>query len=655
MTFVLRSGAFKKLLLSLTTVALASCGGGGGGEPAGGAVNNTNNPTTVPVALPNVVVVQPLLDLRITEISAKASTSGAEGGWFEVHNPTAADILLQNYQLTSTAYAGVATVSTFSLPNVTIPAGGFIVLASKTAAFLVDGPQLKYIGDTTNFPSWSGSGFLELKLVAGAKTVDFVRFGTNTQTPYTAAEWTGTAAVALPTGTAAYGKSMVRLAAGNYADTNSAADWAQVNFSTPGGKNDVAPGVVDSDLDGVPDTAKVSGGTYAGLDLYAMGARPGQRDVFIEINEMDQANGSARDLGFVVRKEALQKVVDAFSPKGIKLHFDAGVRFNTAFSPADFNLGGSNAVGSIPFTKCTGLPLISLPAIPVGCSNFFEHKNKNLDVRRRVMFSYMLFANSQETTGAAGSSGLAEVNGNDAMITMGGFGFTTAAANGFTDVQNTQRYINMQASTVMHEFGHNLGLRHGGFEDQNNKPNYISVMNYMYTLLGIPGVQNNSTVGDRYIKYVSDLNYALDPTRTPIGSCTLSNSRCTNTFIIDYSDGSSPDLDEKALVGSNLMGRGIAAVGAFINWSGTAIATSVAYAFDVNRDSLKAILKDNNDWLNIKLPFSRNFSGYNTGASLDSRSPAADAARRDAINDAASKELVREDAPSAQFLRSLRD
>jgi hypothetical protein len=53
-----------------------------------------------------------------------------------------------------------------------------------------------------------------------------------------------------------------------------------------------------------------------------------------------------------------------------------------------------------------------------------------------------------------------------------------------------------QASTLMHELGHNLGLDHGGFipdgagqmildPDQksgNNKPHYLSVMNYSYSI-----------------------------------------------------------------------------------------------------------------------------------------------------------------------------
>lgn len=36
----------------------------------------------------------------------------------------------------------------------------------------------------------------------------------------------------------------------------------------------------------------------------------------------------------------------------------------------------------------------------------------------------------------------------------------------------------LEAGTLMHEFGHSLGLRHGGDEDNNCKPNYVSVMNY---------------------------------------------------------------------------------------------------------------------------------------------------------------------------------
>jgi hypothetical protein len=41
------------------------------------------------------------------------------------------------------------------------------------------------------------------------------------------------------------------------------------------------------------------------------------------------------------------------------------------------------------------------------------------------------------------------------------------------------------AGTVLHEFGHNLGLSHGGYDHVNHKPNYISIMNYNFQFVGI--------------------------------------------------------------------------------------------------------------------------------------------------------------------------
>lgn len=40
-------------------------------------------------------------------------------------------------------------------------------------------------------------------------------------------------------------------------------------------------------------------------------------------------------------------------------------------------------------------------------------------------------------------------------------------------------------NTIMHEVGHNLGLRHGGFDDCNYKINYNSIMNYKFQFQGI--------------------------------------------------------------------------------------------------------------------------------------------------------------------------
>jgi len=87
---------------------------------------------------------------------------------------------------------------------------------------------------------------------------------------------------------------------------------------------------------------------------------------------------------------------------------------------------------------------------------------------------YLAAANGQGGT----ASGFSDLGGEDSMITLGLWG-----ADGKPDT--------VQAGTIMHELGHTLGLPHGGeyndvpgsyvltFEP-NCKPNYQSVMNYLF-------------------------------------------------------------------------------------------------------------------------------------------------------------------------------
>jgi hypothetical protein len=226
-----------------------------------------------------------------------------------------------------------------------------------------------------------------------------------------------------------------------------------------------------------------------------------------------------------------------------------------------------------------------------------------MELRRRPIFHYLLFGNSQLANGASGSSGLAEVPGNDFIVTMGNWGFTTTAG------AQLNQLINMQAATVMHELGHNLGLRHGGFEDANYKPNYWSVMNYLYQLAGLDGNPSGRTAYQRWRNQKGD--------KTPSG-CSLANSPCGSPaqFIMDYSDGSSSSLNEAALLEANNIGRGSTA-GAYADWNQNGSLTATSQARDLNVDGFQTILSDFNDWGNLSLPFSRSYN-VNSGISRTS-------------------------------------
>jgi hypothetical protein len=459
---------------------------------------------------------------------------------------------------------------------------------------------MAYVSNGNVVPFWLHNGFVEL--LSNNQTVDFVRFGNNTVTPTTASAWPAATNVAI-SNAAPIGSSMVRPPS-NLSNTHTAADWEVVPFGTPGGLNDVRASATDLDNDGIPDSAEQPGGTFAGIDYYSMGARSGRRDIFIEIHTMDQNPLATADYGFILQKGALDLIVASFNKQNISVHFDAGNKFSATFNPALYNLGGGNSAGSIPFKPCTdlGYDNSGFATARTQCNNFYTIKNSLFDVKRRAGFHYMLMANSQETSGLSGSSGVAEYKGNDILITLGGNSLNLANPT----VANIT--TNLQASTIMHELGHNLGLDHGGDNGVNNKPNYISIMNYMYQIYGLPSTFDTHVVMDRYKAFVLE-----NKSTTPISLnyyCAMSNSFCGTQYLIDYSNGSSASMNENALVESLFMGRGNID-NSYADWNDNGIKDTLSYSFNVTADidGLYTNLTDYNDWANLLLPFARTYNG----------------------------------------------
>ncbi len=553
--------------------------------------------------------------MLISEVGSTYFTNSIS--WFEVYNPTSIPINLSGYQLRSlgitASNSADITKPTWTLPSFSVPAKSYAVIGGNISTNVFNTNKSVYVLNSPDIvPFWKAYGFIELTK-AGA-TVDFVRFGGSSDTPITASAWNGSSAPALPFTDKDYGKSIVRAPG---ADTNSAADWSSRDFATPAGPNDVPVGAIDADNDGIPDSAEVSGGTYNGLDLYAMGARTGKRDVFIEVDNM-----TSTDPGLNPQREALDKVVANFAPHNIAIHFDAGNAFASGFNPASYNLG--NSARTVPYASSIGLsPSAGL------ASNVYTLKAQNMDFARSLIFHYLMLGSSQKPDGSGGSSGLAEIRGNDFLVSFGGFGL-----NRDTD-RNTNGLINFQASTIMHELGHNLGLRHGGDEDTTYKPNYISIMNYEYQLNCIGGLTGESA-GDRF--------YASYGFKNITTYAALSNGPGTPACLIDYSDGSSSELNETLLNENAGLGRG----NAFIDWNNNNTAQTVV-TFDINGDKALTKLHDFNDWDNIILPFARSFNAFNNGiGKLSAKIPLIPV-----MNDA--QEIIGEADPSPEFFRQLHE
>ena len=95
------------------------------------------------------------------------------------------------------------------------------------------------------------------------------------------------------------------------------------------------------------------------------------------------------------------------------------------------------------------------------------------------------------------SSGIGDLPGGDVLVTLGSWG------NGFVGSEF------VQASTTMHELGHDFGLTHAGAPqvpaEPNCKPNYLSVMNYLFQVRGLA-----DDAGELHIDYSREGLGALD-------------------------------------------------------------------------------------------------------------------------------------------------
>jgi hypothetical protein len=533
----------------------------------------------------------------------------------EFYNPGTVPADLSAYALKSKArtagtYADAGTV-TFALPALMIPAKGYALVRSKISANYVSGGLTVYLDDGASHYPWAFNegGYIELQDVAGS-TVDFVRWGSDATTPATGSFTGSLDAVAADD--AHVGYSLSRDAVST--DTNAATDWALRAWNTAGGANDVSNDT-DADGDGIPDSAEVSGGTFAGLPLYAWGARTGQRDIFIHIDYMDSSQDPspvAGDLIMTPTKAALDKVKAAFAAQvpPIFIHFDAGnLLSQTAGDAANYNLDGRSH-------KVDWVQAITLGKY-VGYGNAYEYKVRSMPLAKRQVFYYMIFGSSQNSDGTAGSSGLADINGNTSIISFGRW-----------NVSNAQVISNYQSSTILHEFGHNLGLYHGGGglladKGQNYKPNYFSIMNYLYQLNGLPTL---STANTRYY-----FQYSQNAGNPPLNSAWNSlltrtswiDGPYTSAFTINYSNGTSSDLDETNLDESIGIGRSSSSHIDFNNISpdtDIGVTANITNLLSGSTDST-TLLHDFDDWAAISSVFQRQYSGFNTGASLPTSSP----------------------------------
>ncbi len=245
----------------------------------------------------------------------------------------------------------------------------------------------------------------------------------------------------------------------------------------------------DIDGDGIPDRVELDGirdddgKLVEGWDLDALGASPCRPDVLVEVDYMD-ASGAATD-----------PHVHKPDPKAIT---DVETAFDRA--PVDPVVEDCPYAGQITGGGI-GLHVVVDDAVDEqdeldGATGFEAAKadGGNFDDALDPYVHYSLWGHELKNDKV---DGLADFTADDQD-------FFLALGSGAGKVGSQDH----QASTFMHELGHALGLGHGGGDAVNQKPNYLSVMNYSFAVEGSPEFGVPLANGDRVRDYSSK---ALDP------------------------------------------------------------------------------------------------------------------------------------------------
>jgi hypothetical protein len=312
---------------------------------------------------------------------------------------------------------------------------------------------------------------------------------------------------------------------------------------------------IDRDGDGLLDDWEENGYDADGdgtvdVDLPALGADPLRKDLFVEVDWMQ---GTAPDMDIWTNVEDAfdnAPILNSDGSQGIAIHIDRGAG------------SGGEGGDAVTFTDLIRYD-DNTPLKNRNYENFFDIKSANFDSAREDIFRYCLFAN--DNGHSPGFSGRANnIPGRDFFVTL-----ETWGARGMRE--------DYQTGTFMHELGHTLNLRHGGFENANEKDNYNSIMQY-----GENWVNWNGTRQVYSPSQFSGIDDDCDPNDVD--------------GVFTFSTGERADLDELDLDENEGVCDGVS-----IDWDGDGMIESSVVA---NVDEFLGLrtVSDHDDWGAVQLP-----------------------------------------------------
>jgi hypothetical protein len=223
--------------------------------------------------------------------------------------------------------------------------------------------------------------------------------------------------------------------------------------------------------DGIPSNWKTNGIPFTNslgmLDHYMLpGANPLHKDLYVEIDYMQFHKPMHQAISDVVKAFADAPVCNPDGTTGINLH---------VLVDEQIPLQDVIKIDCFPGGDWSGFN--SLKKSFFGTSS--ERHDPNELAAKSLVYHYGIFIN--EYSSMVDSSGCSDPPNMNFVISLGFRDPNSGRGWGLDpETGRVVGSLSEQEGTFMHEFGHTLGLHHGGMDDVNYKPNYFSIMNYLF-------------------------------------------------------------------------------------------------------------------------------------------------------------------------------
>ncbi|MHA7814605.1 MAG: GC-type dockerin domain-anchored protein [Phycisphaerales bacterium] len=352
---------------------------------------------------------------------------------------------------------------------------------------------------------------------------------------------------------------------------------------------------IDFEIDGTPE-----------LDLPGEGADPQRKDLFVEIDTHN---------GIQLQQSLLDEIATSFD--------DAPVPNPNGQSGINLHIGiDETALPNRDYTEnlVTGQGDLKMQIRQQRDMFFGTAAQRQSDISDVLIKSKLLtyrycvvggsieytFTNPNPCPGedpitTLRPGGMGEIPGDEFIITL----------------QNPNNRPGDMARSIMHELGHCLGLRHGGCDNVNFKPNYFSVMNYMHAL-EMPNWGQQWNDGLRLDYSRADLPDVDESSLSePIGIGSNSETTAGRLFAFANDNPINPS-------GSTRIWIADGSPGAPVDWNIDGSTTAIGIMLDVNRSNIKSpesieVHSGHDDWANLyyKVRGGENF-GFGPVAAGDS-------------------------------------